>query len=30
VELLDLLLLQPRNLAQHLGSRLAGEIDHDA
>jgi len=30
VELLDLLLLQPRDLAEHLGSRLAGEIDHDA
>jgi hypothetical protein len=21
---------QPRDLAQHLGSRLSGEIDHDA
>jgi hypothetical protein len=28
VELLDLLLLQPRDLSQHLGSRLVGEIDH--
>jgi biopolymer transport protein ExbD len=28
VELLDLLLLQPRDLAEHLGARLAGEIDH--
>ena len=28
VELLDLLLLKPRHLAQDLGARLGGEIDH--